>query len=168
MRAKSTLKRQRGFSLIEVIVVLVLVGILAGVTGFGLVTGARGYLMASENAAITQKAQLAMTRLSREIIECFDCDQPDVVYPAPPAPISLPYQFLNVLGARFLRFDPEANKVLIGEDATNAKVLVDQVYDFTLERDNRGRVIIKLTIAHQHGGGNLTFETSVFPRNTFR
>lgn len=152
MREEHKLKRQRGFTLIEVIVVLTLVGLLAAMSGFGLVTVARGYLMASENAAVTQKAQLAMTRLGREIMECFDCD--GITYP-------LPFSFRNNLpGPRELALDAGVLRI-------NTRALVDQVEDFSLHPDDDGRIVITLVIRHQHGGGDQSFSTSIFPRNTY-
>ncbi len=147
------MKRDRGFTLIEVIVVLVLVGLLAAMAGFGITTGVRGYLMAAENADITQKAQLAMTRLSREILECFDCD-------GNPETITLDYEYNNILGTRVL--DHDGNTVTL-----NGSPLVEGASDLTLERESDGRISITLVMSHQQGGGDLTFETRIFPRNIF-
>ena len=69
---KKTMNRQAGFTLIEVVVTLVLVGIMAAVAGMAIVQGVQGYVFARENATTTQKAQLAMVRMSRELIELTD------------------------------------------------------------------------------------------------
>ena len=61
-------QREKGFTLIEVVAVLLLVVILAvvGLEGF---TGAvRGYLFAREGVATAQKAQMAITRLGKELL----------------------------------------------------------------------------------------------------
>ena len=57
---------EKGFTLIEVIVTLVLVGITAALAGMWIVSVANGYVFAKMNASTTQKAQLAMTRLVKE------------------------------------------------------------------------------------------------------
>ena len=57
---------EKGFTLIEVIVTLVLVGITAALAGMWIVSVANGYIFAKMNANTTQKAQLAMTRLAKE------------------------------------------------------------------------------------------------------
>jgi len=61
-----------GFTLIEVIASLVIVGILGAIAGMGIVTGMRGYLQAKENGHLAQKAQIALTRINRELMELTD------------------------------------------------------------------------------------------------
>jgi prepilin-type N-terminal cleavage/methylation domain-containing protein len=61
-----------GFTLIEVIASLVIVGILGAIAGMGIVTGMRGYLQAKENGHLAQKAQIALTRINRELIGLTD------------------------------------------------------------------------------------------------
>lgn len=65
----SRLNTESGFTLVEIIVSLVLLGIMVAVAGIGLVSGTKGYIFSNENAAVTQKGQLAMARLSRELME---------------------------------------------------------------------------------------------------
>ncbi len=62
------MKSKAGFTLIEIMVSLVLVGLIASIAGTSVIMGMRGYLFA-ENDVITQKAQLALNRLNREFIE---------------------------------------------------------------------------------------------------
>jgi prepilin-type N-terminal cleavage/methylation domain-containing protein len=57
---------EKGFTLIEVIVTLVLVGITAALAGMWIVSVVNGYIFAKTNANTVQKAQLAMTRLVEE------------------------------------------------------------------------------------------------------
>jgi prepilin-type N-terminal cleavage/methylation domain-containing protein len=59
-------KNERGFTLIEIIVTLVLVGITAALAGMWIVSVTNGYIFARNNMETTQKAQLAMTRLVKE------------------------------------------------------------------------------------------------------
>jgi len=73
------MNREAGFTLIEVIVTLVLVGIMAAVAGMAIVQGVQGYVFARENATTTQKAQLAMARMSRELIELANVTSADAI-----------------------------------------------------------------------------------------
>lgn len=59
---------EKGFTLIEVIVTLVLVGITAALAGMWIVSIANSYVFAKMNASTAQKAQLAMTRLQKEFV----------------------------------------------------------------------------------------------------
>jgi len=71
MNMNSTIKRhtsnEKAFTLIEVIVSLVLVGILAAIAGMGLSKIAEGYTFARQNAATTQSAQIAIARIVKEL-----------------------------------------------------------------------------------------------------
>jgi prepilin-type N-terminal cleavage/methylation domain-containing protein len=63
---KKTEAGEKGFTLIEVIVTLVLVGITAALAGMWIVSVANGYVFAKMNANTVQKGQLAITRLEKE------------------------------------------------------------------------------------------------------
>jgi len=58
---------EKGFTLIEVIVSLVLIGIMAAIAGMGLVRIVEGYVFAKQNAETTQKAQIAIARIAKEL-----------------------------------------------------------------------------------------------------
>lgn len=62
----SSLKGQAGFSLIEMIVVFVLIGIMGAGAGLGLSNIVNGFLLSRDAAATASKGQLALLRLSRE------------------------------------------------------------------------------------------------------
>jgi len=63
------MRRDSGFTLIEVIASLVLFGIIALVAGMGIVSFAKGYVFTRDSTHMAQKAQLAMARLNREFME---------------------------------------------------------------------------------------------------
>lgn len=58
---------QSGFTLIEIIVSLILVGIMAAVAGLGVVQATRAFIFTKEATVIGQKGDLAMTRLRRSV-----------------------------------------------------------------------------------------------------
>ena len=67
MKLKLKTASNSGFTLIEVIVSLVLVGVMAVVAGMGIVSATRAFIFAKDAAEISQKSQLAMNRLTKSI-----------------------------------------------------------------------------------------------------
>lgn len=66
---KPTLKlKEQGFTLIEVIAVLLLMGIVAVALATTMVTAVEGYMFTKDSADSAQKAQLALARISKELL----------------------------------------------------------------------------------------------------
>ena len=63
------LKQQNGFTLIEVIAVLFLMGIVALALATTMVTAVEGYLFSKDSANAAQKGQLALARISKELLQ---------------------------------------------------------------------------------------------------
>ena len=63
------IRTQNGFTLVEIIVTLILVGILAAIGGMGIAQAVKGYIMVKQNSITTQKYQMAMSRINRELRE---------------------------------------------------------------------------------------------------
>lgn len=61
------MSNEKAFTLIEVIISLVLIGILAAIAGMGLVKIAEGYVFAKQNAETVQKSQIAIARIVKEL-----------------------------------------------------------------------------------------------------
>ena len=146
-----------GFTMIEMIAVLVLVGLLVALAGTGLTAAVQGYLMARESTAMAQKAQLALTRLSNEFLVCYDC-----IPEGEDANNGLPFTYDNVLADdRVVALDGDTITV-------NGTPLVDRVSAFTLDYDNLGRVVISFSLDHRQAGSSLDFTTTVLPRNSYQ
>jgi len=66
---KASLKavNNRGFTLIEIIVALVLVAIIVAVAGLGLVKASQGFVFGQKNAQTIQTAQIALARIVTEL-----------------------------------------------------------------------------------------------------
>jgi MSHA biogenesis protein MshO len=62
-----SMKRQSGFSLVELIVVIVLVGIIGGVLAMQLLPAVRAYLAVGERAALTHQADTALRRIVGDV-----------------------------------------------------------------------------------------------------
>ncbi len=66
--------KQRGFTLIEIIVSLVLMGIIGLFIGQAIYRVVQSYIFAKSNVELTEKAQLALTRMSLELQYAGDLD----------------------------------------------------------------------------------------------
>lgn len=60
------MKNQKGFTLIEVIVSFIMIGVLMAIAGFAFSKITAGYAQAKENSEDTQKIQVAMARIAKE------------------------------------------------------------------------------------------------------
>ena len=65
------MKKDAGFTLIEVIVTLTLMGIMAAILGLMIARGAQGYNAAKANNELSQKAQLALDRMILEFEDIY-------------------------------------------------------------------------------------------------
>jgi prepilin-type N-terminal cleavage/methylation domain-containing protein len=166
-----TVRRDSGFTLIEVIVVLVLVSLLALIAGMGIVKGVEGYLFARENLVISQKAQLSLARMRLEMNEIWNVSSADADS----------IEFSTPDGTRKIGLDVDSIRLSEGAAAIAAgDILIDDVESFTLTYlDTEGspwtvadnirdlsQIRVDLVLNHSVGDANtVSFFTTVNPRN---
>lgn len=161
------MKKKAGFTMIELIVVLVLVGILSALAGMGLVQGVQGYLFARENAPLTQKAQMAMARLSREFQEI------SKIYSSSATSMA----FKNIHGDSAMALVGSEIRIIENSQTIptsgTGDVLIDDVNNFTLTytwptpSDIKTLSTIRIDLVlNRSDGGTMTFVTEINPRNT--
>jgi len=141
------IRGEKGFTLLELIASLVLLGLLAAIFGMGLVAAMKSHEFNRTNTQLAQKAQLAMTRISRELMELTDIvaitgagDDPFIIYRRVDPSISPP-QPADLYG---LHFDPATQNLLLysglnpsvtrldGSTTGNGDVLISHVQNFSL------------------------------------
>ncbi|MCF6291258.1 MAG: prepilin-type N-terminal cleavage/methylation domain-containing protein [Desulfobacterales bacterium] len=157
-------KNQQGFSLVEIIVVLIMTGILAVMAGRMVAPSIKGYLLARDNTATAQKGRLAMARLVKELSGLSS------VGSASANAITFSSYKNEILGNHAI--------ALSGTEVTLDKdILVDRVDDFSLAYYDTfdgtpytnwsdSRRIIRITLGLQ-GADNIVsvFTTRIVPRN---
>ena len=169
------IKRESGFTLIEIIVTLIIVGIIATIAGMGIVSGIKGYMFAKGNAALTQKSQMAMARITRELMELVD------VTTAQPSRVTYSrFDFGNgtIVSQTIYLDNAGAVKIVSGSTPTGGDIIVDDVGSFTLtyykgtntwqpadDIQLLSAVNIIIGLASPGGGSDLPFSTTVTPRN---
>lgn len=169
---------QRGFTLIEIIATTVLLGIIAVAGGMFITEGTRGYITTRENSEASQKMDIAIMRLERELREVMD-----VYALSQAASESGRFQaitFERPAMDRAIALVDDSIKVETGRTlptANTGHVLVDHITAFSLEPmkgDDAWTTsdpieelsAIRLRLAYNHEtAGALNVTTTIFPRN---
>jgi len=162
------MKKESGFTFLEIILALVIFSIIVAVAGIGIVTGTKGYVFARQNAHSAQKAQMALARITREFQELYD------ITAAGTNPVSVTFESSS--GNHTIALNN--NEILIDGDT-----LIDgiKLNGFTLNfyKDDESEWVqgtddiealtdieIKINMTRNDvSTGSLTFETFVHPRN---
>ena len=137
--------QEKGFTLIEVVVSLVLIGILSAMAGLGLMQITQGYVFSRQNSETVQKVQIAMDRVVKELGAATAIN-------AAPAPTASSLSFTRLPGPITNIITFSGNTVQI-----NGTTLINNVTAFsfayfdatgiaTTTAANIGRVDISLTV----------------------
>lgn len=156
---------QEGFTLVELIVALVLVGIIGTFTTLFMYTGLNGYLKAKNTAEGALKAQIAMDRLSREFR---DIDKINAFTDNS----TIGYDSLTLPGDRQITYNDPADTIFIDVDGS-VNLLLDDVQSFTMtaayaDLNNSGdgnNEVAAIDVSFTVGEIGRQFSTRIFPRN---
>jgi prepilin-type N-terminal cleavage/methylation domain-containing protein len=165
IKIRPAIRSQKGFTLVELIVTLVLVGIIGTFTTLFMYTGLNGYLRAKDTSEGALKAQIALDRISLELrdIEKIDLvtfsDDTRIDYTS----ATLPYNRKILYSGGVISLDVNGN----------AYALLDEVSDFTLRMtpaelnyfaDNKNEVQA-IDVSFKVDDIGRTFNARIFPRN---
>ncbi len=164
-----TITQQAGFSLVEMIMVLLLLGVMGAGAGLGISTVVNVFLVSRDAAATAAKGQLALLRLSREFRV--------ITAVTSASATSIQFAALHGDGVTQSYTVAKSGDTIILNDGVGNDILVDQVNSLTFAYyDTYGgaaqttwtsaRKIIQATIALNGPDSNiLSFSTRITPRN---
>jgi prepilin-type N-terminal cleavage/methylation domain-containing protein len=166
-------KHEKGFTLVELIVTLVLVGIIGTFTTLFMYTGLNGYLRAKDTSEGALKAQIALDRIGLELrdinrVTAFIAD------------VNVDYTSVTLPGDRRIRFfDPSPDEgdteILLSVDG-NENLLLDKIYSFSMSvtykdlnyyGDNVDEVEA-IDVSFTIGDIKRPFRARIFPRHMVR
>lgn len=172
---------QSGFSMIELISVLVLLGIITAAAGLFVMTLVNSYAMSRQNADMSQKIQLAVKRIELEFEHISDIHStgPDsIVYRIRSGDMAETEHVIGLDGAT----------VKLGSSlpVSSGNILIDGVAGFSMNFFDRNGTItgtsnwsatgtwgssnaadlyaIRMDLTLLHDSGNITISTTVYPR----
>ena len=125
---KNLIINRRGFTLVEMITSIVLLGIIGVFTSLFLYTGIKGYMVTRQTNEGAMKAQIALDRMNLELRKITRLPNPPV------ANTSITYTTDALPGTRQIIYDSNASTISI-DNGTNIYVLIDQISTFTLSWD---------------------------------
>jgi type II secretory pathway pseudopilin PulG len=166
------MKLSRGFILIELISVIVLIGIIASFTGFFLYTGINGYMSAKTNAEGSLNAQMALDRISLELKDLnYFTSPPDTTSPD----LSIAYKSETLTGTRMIKYNSAADTIFININGTDYKLLENVtpcefiVTPMDLDNDPSEEEVASIELRFKLGIGSnyigKEFKAKIFPRH---
>jgi prepilin-type N-terminal cleavage/methylation domain-containing protein len=160
------MKNQRGFALIELIAVIVLVGIIASFSAFFLYTGVNGYLNTKTTTEGALNAQMALNRIALELRNISD----GISYVED---TSVSFKSEELTGTRTLKYESSSNTIQLNVNNTDYNLLENVPSDSfrlsvncqDLDDDGAANEIALIDVRFQVGEITKEFKTRVFPRN---
>ena len=156
------MKNQQGFTLFELIAVLILIGVIASFVAFFLLTGFKGYLKTKSATEGALNAQMALDRIALELRDISD------IIPTPSS-TSVTYKSEKLTGTRTLKY--VGDRIIIRVDP-NDYPLLEGVTSFLLQYEDQDldpntleREVAGIDVEFFLNGIGKKFETEILPRN---
>ena len=173
IKIKPIIRQQKGFTLVELIVTLVLVGIIGTFTTLFMYTGLNGYLKAKDTSEGALKAQIALDRISLELRDIIVIDaitpksDPDTTTDS-----NIDYSTTTLPGSRKIIYDFSDGEISIDVDNVE-NVLLDGVNKFTMTATYKdlnyysgGALEVEsIEVGFTVGDIERPFSARIFPRN---
>lgn len=156
--------QSKGFTLVEIVLTIAIVGIIAGVAAMIIMQGAQTYTTEQSRGEAHQQARFALERMSREARSIRSCG--DINAPVNP---SATLSFTDITG-NAIAFSVAAGNLMRGADLLASGVTTAQPFRFL---DNAGSPttscpgiwFIEIDLADAQGAESLQLRTRIHPRN---
>jgi prepilin-type N-terminal cleavage/methylation domain-containing protein len=154
----------QGFTLIEIVITIVLIGILSGIAAMIILQGVRAYSDEQTRSDVHYQARLAMERMAREARLIRSCA--DIVGPANP---SATLSFTDISG-NLVMFNVVGTTLSRGADVLANNITSGTPFRFLDNAGNQttacpGIWFIEIAITDTQGSESLQMRTRVHPRN---
>jgi len=158
------IKQENGFTLVELTVTIVLVGIIGTFTTLFMYTGLNGYLRAKNTAEGALKAQLALDRISLELRDVTEIETLT-------ANTSIDYFSATLSGDRQIIHNAVADTISLDVDG-NVNLLLDDVQSFTMTAASKdlnfyadgNNEVEAIDVSFTVGDIGRPFSARIFPR----
>ena len=166
---------QKGFTLLELVTTLILVGIIGAFTSFFLYTGIRGFLTSKFSSETALQAQIALDRISAELRYIRYLELSPVQTPNPNWN-NIEYRSQDLTGARRIRYNLATQEILLSVDGT-ANTLLDNVSAFALswvpkDLDQSGdgkneisKIRVVFSVRSASTENEMFFSAEIYPRS---
>jgi len=157
------MRTKAGFTLIELIAGIVLLGFIGIFAGTLFTLGARGALASRQAEENGQKAQIALARIASEFRDITGGPGAGGAVVVTATNIAYTTNNAALTGARILAYDA-ANKVITISVGGTARTLVDQVGSCAMSAATATAVTLTVSFTLANSPG--TFSITITPRNT--
>ena len=167
IKIRPAIKPQKGFTLVELVVTLVLVGIIGTFTTLFMYTGLNGYLRAKDTSEGALKAQIALDRISLELKDIKEISDIN-------SDTNIDYECESeaLRFARIIRYDSAKDEILLSVGG-NENVLLNDVQTFSLTATYKdlnyysdGNLEVEsIEVSFTVGEIERPFSARIFPRN---
>ena len=167
IKIRPAIRPQKGFTLVELIVTLVLVGIIGTFTTLFMYTGLNGYLRAKDTSEGALKAQIALDRISLELKDIKEISDIN-------SDTNIDYECESeaLRFARIIRYDSAKDEILLSVGG-NENVLLNDVQTFSLTATYKdlnyysdGNLEVEsIEVSFTVGEIERPFSARIFPRN---
>ncbi len=158
-------KSSKGFTLIEVIIVIITLSIVSAITLYFVVNGLRVYTMTANQKNLFDEAKLALERMCRDIRDAKSITTP----PPNGSGNTITFTRANATGIgqdlanETITFTLDGTILVKVKGSTNY-AMAENVYQFNVSRDSGSEIQLLLRL-QRSSGEQVTLQTKVYPKN---